>query len=196
MKPSDPPCFFFFFFLGFSTNTSNRTCNTQIWAAGTPTALERNRQRSFQLPEQSPEPAGPLTNTRGVKPGEHSASITPWWTPISFILSFQQHLMHIADIISEALGLSHCCSHVGMSWKLTRCMEMMTAMQVPDHSEKKIKGGGRVMGMATSYLRTLVLMLRVWKGLGCLSEEDVSALQHGTVFRGSKIGFTTNNVRG
>lgn len=57
------------------------------------------------------------------------------------------------------------------------CMVMMTAKQLPDHSEKK-KGGG-----ATGYLRTLVLMLRVWKVLGCLFEEDISALQHGTVFR-------------
>lgn len=78
------------------------------------------------------------------------------------------------------------------------CMEEMTEMRVPDHSEKKtmVGAGGRGGEMvATSYLHTLVLMLRVWKVLGCLSEEDVSTTWH-SVQKLSKIGFMTNNVRG
>lgn len=46
--------------------------------------------------------------------------------------------MHNADIIWEALGLSR---HVGKSCQLASCTEVMRAMQVPDHSETKLKGG-------------------------------------------------------
>lgn len=128
-----------------------------------------------------------------MEPGEHSASITPWWTPISLILSFQQHLKHFADIIWEALGLSHSCST--SEWAANKQLhggDDGNASTWPFRKEKK--GGGHEGGMATSYLRTLVLMLRAWKVLGCLSEEDVSTTWH-SVQKLSKTGFMTNNVR-
>lgn len=42
---------------------------------------------------------------------------------------------------------------------------------------------------------TLMLTLRVWVVFSCLWEEDVSALQHGTVFIVIRTGFRTNNDR-
>lgn len=194
IKPRDPP-FYFQQIQLIEPVTPWTVCNTPKTCRKSNCTTQRNGHRSVQLPERSPEPAGPITNTGAGKPGEHSASITPRWTwyPSSCL---SNNLMHIADIIWEALGLSRCCSHVGMSCQLTSCTEVMRPMQAPDHSEKKLKGGGGRVGMATSYLRTPVLMLRVWKDLGGLSEEDVSALQHGTVFRGSKTGLMTDDVRG
>lgn len=40
-----------------------------------------------------------------------------------------------------------------------------------------------------------MLTLRVRVAFGCLSEEDVSALRHGTVFKVIRTGFMTNNDR-
>lgn len=84
----------------------------------------RNGQRTIQLPEQSPVPAGPETHfkyqTKDVMLGEHSTircfffffiSISPWWTLVSLILSFSQHIKYFTDIIWEALGLFDRCSH-------------------------------------------------------------------------------------
>lgn len=45
----------------------------------------------------------------------------------------------------------------------------------------------------TSYLYTLMLTLWVWVVFSCLSEEDFSALRHGTVFIVIRTGFMTNN---
>lgn len=56
-----------------------------------------------------------------------------------------------------------------------------------DLNEKKKKN------KKTSYLYTLMLTPRVWVVFSCLSEEDVSALRHGTVFIVIKTGFMTNN---
>lgn len=47
----------------------------------------------------------------------------------------------------------------------------------------------------TSYLYTLMPTLQVWVVFSCLSEEDDSALRHGTVFIVIKTGFMTNNDR-
>lgn len=44
-----------------------------------------------------------------------------------------------------------------------------------------------------SYLYTLMPTLRVRVVFSCLSEEDVSALRHGTVFIFIKTGFMTDN---
>lgn len=116
-----------------------------------------NGQTTIQLPELSPEPAGPETHleyqTKDEVPGEHSTikcflkSISPWWTLVSLILSFSQHLKYFTDIILEALGLFDWCSHDCV----VCCNELPTSQlddgnsmgndqrKRPDHLEKKNK---------------------------------------------------------
>lgn len=77
------------------------------------------------------------------------------------------------------------------AWRRWRKCKYLTIQQ-----RKQWSGWRGGWGMvATNYLHTLVLMLRVWKVLGCLSEEDVSTTWH-SVQKLSKTGFMTNNVRG
>lgn len=120
-------------------------------------------------------------------------SISPWWTLVSLILSFSQHLKYVTDIILEALGLFDWCSH-----DCVCCNELPTSQldngnstgndrrERPDHLKKKKK-------KKMSYLYTLMPTLRVRVVFSCLSEEDVSALRHGTVFIFIKTGFMTDN---
>lgn len=99
----------------------------------------RNGQKTIQLPELSPEPAGPETQfehqTKVEVLGQHSTMRRfffllffcninlPWWTLVSLIPSFSQHLKYFTDIILEALGLFDWCSYDCV----VRCNELPTS---------------------------------------------------------------------
>lgn len=160
--------FFFFFFL---QQTDVRTCKTLNSLCSLHHTTEShilvnlqlqctgNGQRTIQLPELSPGPAGPETRfehqTKVEVLGEHSTmrlfffyfkSISPRWTLVSLILSFSQHLKYVTDIILEALGLFDWCSH-----DCVCCNELPTSQldngnstgndrrERPDHLKKKKK---------------------------------------------------------
>lgn len=171
-----------------------------------------NGQRTIQLPELSPGPAGPETHMGSQTMDEAlrwdilaSFSLffvfpSPRWTLVSLILSFFEYLKYWTDIILEALGLFDRCLHDCLcavmscriaSWMTLNPREMTKCKTWP--SKKEMKRNKKKK--KTRYLYTLMLTLRVWVVSSCLSEEDVAALQHGTVFIVIRTGFMTNNDR-
>lgn len=116
-----------------------------------------------------------------------SLSISPWWTLVFLTLSFP-----LSDIILEALGLFDWYSH-----DCAVCCNKLPTSQLDDdnHGKWRMQRPDHLKKTKTSYLYTLMLTLRVWVVFSCLLEEDVSALQHGTVFIVIRTGFMTNNDR-
>lgn len=167
---------------------------------------DRNGKKTIQLPELSPGPAGPETHVtyqnKGEALGEHTTMRRGFLfskTLFKYIFistsvdtdTFHPLSQHFTDIILEALGLFDWCSHVlcpVSSCQLASWMAVSpwVMTQRPDHLKKQTK---------IIYLYTLMLTLRVRVVFSCLSEEDVSALQHGTVIIVINTGFMIDNVR-
>lgn len=117
-------------------------------------------------------------------------SISPRWTLVSLIL-FITTLRSTSLTSFWKLWVSLIGAHMTvlcavMSCRLASWMTPWLMTDAKTWPSKKTK---------TSYLYTLMPTLRVWVVFSCLSEEDDSALRHGTVFIVIKTGFMTNNER-